>query len=379
MAIAFASFAQVAPVWAQVPQLGLGFRGGIARLDGDIGEPKLSPEVSGVFSFALWPHLSLGTEVGFADLQLGARADTAVLRMVPVALDLTLRFAPYGKVSPFVTLGGGGVLWQPFDKRTNQVIPLEAQTKKNFDYFLKTAGGLDIFLSTRITWTTGVTYRYAFTDKLDLTPIGDQKDAVIAAFTGFTVNFGKVDGDADHDGVIDRYDLDPHSPEDRDGYLDHDGVPDSQIGSNIAAFVSSPNTEGKDKVPPIVIHSPVLRATAGHDVHVRAEIFENQRLRKGAILYRPANVRGWLVEPLTSADGNLYVGTIPAMAVQKAGLEYCIVAVDEAVSGIGYSGLPNRPNFVRVHGSEIGWRIVTGLAAAAGWGTASYLVFREQQ
>jgi hypothetical protein len=53
--------------------------------------------------------------------------------------------------------------------------------------------------------------------------------------------------------------------------------------------------------------------------------------------------------------------------------------VDEAISGVGYSGVPDRPNFVRVHGKETAWRLVTGLAAAAGWGTASYLVFRKQQ
>jgi hypothetical protein len=67
------------------------------------------------------------------------------------------------------------------------------------------------------------------------------------------------------------------------------------------------------------------------------------------------------------------------MAVSQAGVEYCIVAVDEAISGVGYSGLPNRPNFVRVHGKETWWRIVTGLVAAGSWGTAGYLVYRKQQ
>jgi opacity protein-like surface antigen len=371
--------AAVSLVQAQIPKFSLGFRGGVARLDGDIGEPKLSPEVNGVFSFSLWPHLALGAEAGFTDLQLGASADTAVLRMVPLSLNLAWRFAPYGKVSPFVTVGGGGAFWQHIDKRTNKPIPLAGQTKKQFDYFLKTAGGLDIFLSPRITWTTGAAYRYALTDKLDFTAIGDQDDSVITAFTGFTVNIGKVVGDADHDGVIDRYDLDSKVREDRDGYLDHDGVPDSPAGGNIAAYVSAPNTDGVDKTPPIVIHSPVLQAPVGRDIHLRAEVFENQRLLKAALLYRPVNVRRWLVEPLNSVDGRLFVGTIPSMAVSKDGVEYCIVAVDEAISGVGYSGLPNRPNFVRVHGKETWWRIVTGLVAAGSWSAAGYLVYREQK
>jgi hypothetical protein len=370
--------AAVSFVHAQVPKIGLGFRGGVARLDGDVGKARLSPEVNGVFSFALWPHLTLGAEAGFADLQIGANADTAVLRVIPLSLNLTFRFAPFGKVSPFVAIGGGCAFWQHFDKRSNNVIPLAGQTKKQFDYFAKTAGGLDIFLSPRITWTTGAAYRYALTDKFDFAAIGDQDDGVISAFTGFTVNLGKIVGDGDHDGVIDRYDLDSKSREDRDGYLDHDGVPDSPVGGSFAAYVSTP-TDGADTTPPIVIHAPVTQSAVGRDIYLRAEVFENQRLLKAALLYRPANIRRWLVEPLNTADGNLFVGTIPSMAVSKAGVEYCIVAVDEAISGVGYSGLPNRPNFVRVHGKETWWRIVAGLVAAGSWGAAGYLVYREQK
>jgi hypothetical protein len=368
--------AAVSFVQAQVPKFSLGFRGGVARLHGDVGKAKLSPEVNGLFSFLLWPHLSLGVEGGFTDLQISASADTAVLRMVPLSLNLTFRFAPFGKVSPFATLGGGGAFWQHFDKRTNTVIPLAGQTKKQFDYFAKAAGGLDIFLSPRITWTTGAAYRYAVTDEFDFASSGDQKDGVISAFTGFTVNIGKVVGDSDHDGVIDRYDLDSKSREDCDGYLDHDGVPDSPVSDKLAAFVSASSADGADTTPPVVIHSPVSQASVGRDIHLRAEVFENQRLLKAAVLYRPANIRRWLVEPLNSADGKLFVGMIPSMAVSKNGVEYCIVAVDEAISGVGYSGLPNRPNFVRVHGKETWWRIVTGLVAAGSWGAAGYLVYR---
>jgi hypothetical protein len=371
--VAIASFAQ-----AQNAKWGLEIRGGAGRLEGDIKNPDLSPVISGVFSFCPSPHLRLGTEAGFADLKLAASADTAKLRIIPLELDLTLQFSPYGKVTPFVTLGGGGVFWQHLRKGTNEVIQIGGEKQEDFSYFLKTAGGLNIFLSPRITWILGATYRYALTDKFDLSSIGDQNDAVITAFTGFRFNIGGITGDADHDGVIDRYDMDSSVKEDRDGYLDHDGVPDTQIGNNLVALISAPTTNGSDTVNPVIIHQPVLRATAGHDVRVRAEIFENQRLLKAAILYRSVNLRNWLVEPLTSVDGTLFIGTIPGMAVQKEGLEYCIVAVDEARNGVGYSGLPSRPNFVTVHGSETGWRIATGLAAAAGWGTASYLVFRKQ-
>jgi len=365
---------------AQVPKFGVGFRGGVARLDGDASISPLRPEINAIFSFALRPHLRLSGEVGFADLALGANADTAVLRTIPIALNLAWRFAPYSDVTPFATLGGGGASWKHLDKRTHKAIPISGQKESNFNYFLQTSGGLDISLSPRMNWMIGAAYRYGFTDNLDAIPTGDQNDAVISAFTGFTVNIGNITGDADQDGVVDRYDLSSQASEDRDGYLDHDGVPDKRMAGDIAAYVNAAETNnGSDKAPPIVIHDPVLHATAGNRLRLSAEIFENQSLRKAAIIYRPANAQRWLVEPINPAKKNLYVGTIPGSVIQRSGLEYCVVAVDQAISGVGYSGLPDRPNFVRVHGKETGWRIAAGLAAAAGWGTASYLVFRKQQ
>ena len=373
-------FASATFISAQVPKFGVGFRGGVARLDGDVSISSLRPEINGVLSFALRPHLHLSGEAGFTDLALGTSPDTAVLRLVPLALNLTFRVAPYSDVTPFVTLGGGGVFWQHRNKRTPQAIQLPGQKAREFDYFLQTAGGLDIVFSPRVSWAIGASYRYSLTDNFDANPFGDQNDAVISAFTGFTIRFGKIANDADRDGVIDRYDLNSKTSEDRDGYLDHDGVPDKRISDNIAAYVNSTDANGgEDKAPPIVLHDPVLHAAVGQRLRLVAEIFENQNLRKAAIIYRPADTRQWLVTPLNPVKGNLHAAIIPNAAVQKIGLEYCIVAVDEAISGVGYSGLPDRPNFVRVHGKETGWRIVSGLAAAAGWGTASYLVFRKQK
>ncbi|MDZ7363331.1 MAG: PorT family protein [candidate division KSB1 bacterium] len=377
MAIFF--FAPAAFVSAQAPKFGVGLRVGAARLENDVKLPPLRFEASGLFSFALKPHLRLGAEAGFADLALGADPDTVILRMVPAALHLTLRLAPYSKVTPFVTLGGGGVNWKHLDKRSKKTIQRPGQKENHFDYFLQTSGGLEMALSSRVSWTLGATYRYGLTDDFDMLDIGDQNDAVLSAFTGFTFNIGKISGDADRDGVLDRYDLDGRRKEDRDGYLDHDGVPDRRMAGNIAAYVNAPDANtGSDNVPPIVIHQPILHATAGKDLRLTAEIFENQSLRKAAIIYRPFNVSRWLVEPMNPAKGKLHVGVIPGTSIHKTGLEYCIVAVDEAISGVGYSGVPDRPNFVRVHGKETGWRLVTGLAAAAGWGAASYLVFRKQ-
>lgn len=365
-------------VRAQVPGFGVAVRAGISRLDGDVTIKALRPEANGALFFSLNPHLRLSGEIGWADLALGALPDTSVLRTIPVALNLTLRFAPYSEVTPFVTIGGGGAFWKHLNKRTHETIRRPGVDDNQFDYFLQTAGGLEFALSPRASWFVGAAYRYSLTDNLDALVAGKQNDAVLSAFTGFAFHFGKIADDVDGDGVINRYDVNSKKAEDRDGYLDHDGVPEKRMGGNIADYV---NTEGQtnraDKVPPIVIHEPVLRATAGNKLRLYAEIFENQKLRKAAILYRPANTQRWLVEPMQALKGNYYAGTIPGSVVQKTGVEYCVVAVDEVISGVGYSGVPDRPNFVRVHGKDRAWRIVTGFAAAAGWGTAAYLVFRK--
>jgi len=370
--------APILPVGAQVSRYGVGARAGISRLDGDVNIKSFRPEAHGALFFTLNPHLRLSGEIGWADLALGALPDTSVLRTIPVALNLTLRFAPYSEVTPFVTLGGGGAFWKHLNKRTHATIRRAGLDESNFDYFLQTAGGLELVLSPRASWLVGAAYRYNLTDNLDALVAGKQNDAVLSAFAGLAFHFGKIADDVDGDGVINRYDLNSKQSEDRDGYLDHDGLPEKRMGGNIADYV---NTEGQtnnaDKVPPIVIHEPVRRATAGNQLRLYAEIFENQKLRQAAILYRPANTQRWLVEPMQAMKGNYYAGAIPGSVVQKIGLEYCVVAVDEAISGVGYSGVPDRPNFVRVHGKDTAWRFVTGLVAAAGWGTASYLVFRK--
>jgi hypothetical protein len=78
-------------------------------------------------------------------------------------------------------------------------------------------------------------------------------------------------------------------------------------------------------------------------------------------------------------DGQgLYEGTIPGYAVTTAGLEYCVVAVDQSLKGIGYSGLPHKPIVVQVVPGGNSWRIVGGAVGAAAVGAASYMVVRKQ-
>ncbi len=365
---------------AQESKFGLSLRGGAGRIEGDVRKSSLRALGSGTIFYAPDPHLWIGIEGGYGEFitDHDAQVDSLV-RLVPAALTLTFNFSPYKTVSPFATLGAGAIFWHNF--RASDKETLSDSQGDDSAMMLKTAGGLNCALSDNLLLTVGGDFSYFLHDRVDLTATGDQDDGLLSVFAGFTINFGGGKPDSDGDRVFDRYDLDSNNKEDRDGYMDHDGLPDTQISPNLLAMGGTQDGNGDtaDEIPPIVIHHPVRRATAGKDLRVRAEVFENRKLLKTAVLYRPYNVRRWLVEPMVSGDSEVFEAVIPGSVIPASGLEYCVVAVDEAISGIGYSGLPNRPNFVMVHGKETWWRVASVVAALGGWGTASYLVTREQK
>ena len=55
------------------------------------------------------------------------------------------------------------------------------------------------------------------------------------------------------------------------------------------------------------------------------------------------------------------------------------ISVDEAISGVGYCGLPKLPVRVEVLSHPKAWRIISGVAALIGWGGSGYLILRNQQ
>lgn len=367
--------------WAQAQEskFGLSLRGGAGRIEGDVRKASVHALGRGEFYYAPDPHFAIGIESGYGEFATDTDAQVdSLVRLVPVALNLTFHFSPYKTVSPFVTLGGGGIFWHNFRKADNQTLHLD--TLRDYSTgMVKTAGGLNFALSSKLLFTIGGEFSYFLSDRIDLKDAGDEDDGLLSGFAGFTIKFGGGKPDRDHDGVFDRYDLDSNVKEDRDGYMDHDGLPDTQVGANLMAMGGTQGGADADDIPPIVIHKPMARAAAGSEVRVRAEIFENRKLLKTAVLYRPYNVRRWLVEPMISVDNETFEAVLPGAVIPMSGLEYCVVAVDEAISGIGYSGLPNRPNFITTHGKETWWRAAAVVAALGGWGSATYLITREQK
>ena len=367
--------------WAGGEQsnFGIGLKGGINRLEGDWKSPAFKPLVYGQLTYNLFEFLAIGAEGGYSTV---ANKDSLGIEtiIIPYEGHLIFSFLPLAKINPYVILGGGGFYWNY--TKDGQTFRENDKLVKGYDSFIKSGAGLEILLNQAHTFyfNIGATFRYSLTDRLDNTSSGDENDGLLDIYGGFTYYFRtSTRGDRDNDGVPDELDLKPEIKEDPDGYMDHDGTPEG-VPPVTVGFGTNANSDSlNDKEPPVVIHSPVRRVEAGHDIKIMAEINENQKLKVASILYRPVGFDRWSIGQLRPVGGTLYDGVIPGRSVLKQGLEYCVIAVDEAISGVGYCGLPKLPVRVEVLGHPKMWRIISGTAALIGWGTSGYVILRKQK
>lgn len=365
-------------IFAQDSQFGIGLKGTAARLEGDLDHSIISPMVSGFLRAMPIPYLAFDAEVGYASLNSNGYPNSAVNNfktvMVPFELSAVFNFLPLGKVNPYVFIGGGGVWW-----KASADLPTGNNTtlQDDVDWFAKTGGGIEIRMSRGWGLSFGGTFRLASTDGLDQLTQGDEDDQVLGVYTGLTYYFNQNTGDRDHDHIPDALDLMPDVAEDQDGYLDHDGIPEKNPSPVAMTSVDSP-LDGTSSSGPMVVHHLIDKAEAGKNLPIKANVYSNRELRVVAALYRPIGTRNWNVVKLKEEGQDLYKGEIPGYALTTDGLEYCVVAVDETLGGVGYSGLPSKPIDVQVSAGGKSWRIIGGIAGAAAISAASYLVIRKQ-
>ncbi len=359
--------------------VGIGLRVGTARLEGDIANPRFGPMVSGTLKISPTPFLAFTGDLGFQHLTLNGHPVFRDLRttLVPFELAAEFNFLPFSKVNPFVTLGGGGTYWQA--QNNGRTLVVAGKKQNGLDSFLKVGGGLEFRVAPKVGVSVGATYRYSLSDAFDQIWSGDEKDQTIDVFAGFTYYFGRGPRDRDHDGIPDDRDLMPDIAEDRDGYMDHDGIPEKNPDFLASTNPDVPWVNGQSSPTPVVLHSIVTHAEAGKDIPVRVSVYSEAALKVVAAIYRPVGSRSWQVVKLQKGAGREFEGRIPGEAVTADGLEYCVVAVDEAVKGIGYAGLPSKPIEVEVLPKGTAWRILGGVVGAAAVGTAAYLVGRKQK
>jgi hypothetical protein len=346
-------------------QFGIGFQGGIARLEGDDPNSTISPMVSGHLIAAPVPFFAFKGELGYSSLNTKNHPTNLKTMIVPFELSGVFNFLPFNKVNPYIFVGGGGFRWEAKDNT--------GILEKNWDSFVKTGGGLEFRVSRNVGINVAGSFRLSFTDALDQIRQGDEDDQVLDVHAGVTYYFNKGKRDRDRDMIADEIDLMPDIAEDKDGFMDHDGVPEKNPDSaTLASYGSSSSS-------PVVIHQIVDKVEAKKNVRIDASIYSNVPLKAVATLYRPVGSISWNVVHMEENGRNAYRGEIPAYAVTGQGFEYCVVAVDETLNGIGYSGLPSRPIVVETSPSGKTWRILGGVVGAAAIGTATYVVLRKQK
>ncbi len=364
----------------------IGVKAGVNKLEGDWKYPRFNPMGSLILSYSPMPYFGIGVEANYSSFMTkDVRPDleevvdpvtgqTAIYldqpddfktTAFPIELDFKFNFAPRNLVNPFATLGFGGINWES-TYGGNTVLRDGTEEQKRFDLLFKTSGGLEFVLDNGLGFIIGADFRFTGSDVIDQRDTGDLNDGVTSVWGGISYAFKKKDPlDLDGDHITKSLDLDLYRPEDINGYADHDGKPEG----------------GKPSKPtkaPIVIHYPVFLAEEGRDLAINAHISSEIPIRVAAVIYRTMGTKKWNLAKMSKAQDGDYQAVIKGSAITTAGLEYCVVAVDTDMKGIGNSGLPNRPIQVQVDGNGRNWRIVSGLVAFFGWGAATYVVMRKQ-
>ena len=359
---------------ASETKFGIGLKVGGDYVDGDWSSPRLTPMAGLALSYSPSPFFKVIGDFNYTHLK--PRDDPSRLSLppgdiknfstvlLPLGIGFQIDFAPLSTVSPFVSAQAGWLWWKPkYDDSWSSQIG----TKYHLDSFVKTGGGLEFHLSKVTSLNVGADFQFAFTDQLDLRDSGDENDAITTIWAGMTYYLKSGNkNDFDKDGIPNELDLSPRIPEDLNMFMDHDGRPEGGV-------------KPFQKNPVILLHKPVFKAYANHDIRVDAQIQSQNSLRVAAVLYRGLDEKQWSVSKLLTQDGTNFTAKIPAESVNKNGIEYCLVAVDSKAKNIGHSGLPQRPIRVEVIEKASTWRIVGSAVAAISWGSAVYFGIRKQK
>ncbi len=357
----------------------VGVKAGVNKLEGDWKYSRFNPMGSLVLNYSPMPYFGIGVEANYSslmtkelvpdlqqvvDLQTGVPDDFKTTAF-PIELDFKFNFAPRNLVNPYASLGFGGINWEStYDGNT--IMRDGGEEQKGIDLLFKTSGGLEFVLENGLGFTIGADFRFTGSDVIDQRATGDLNDGITSVWGGVSYAFKKKDPlDLDGDHITKSLDLDLYRPEDPNGYLDHDGKPEG----------------GKPSKPtkaPTVIHFPVFLAEEGRDLEISAAIASEIPIRIAAVIYRTTGTKKWNLAKMSKSTDGDYAAVIKGSRVTTAGLEYCVVAVDTDMKGIGHSGLPNRPIQVKVDVNGRNWRIVSGLVAFFGWGGATYVVMTKQ-
>jgi outer membrane protein OmpA-like peptidoglycan-associated protein len=221
------------PVLAQLDpgRFNIGFYGSAVKLVGDsVDECNISPLGGLKLGYTVTPLLTITLSGGYGWVRPMEWTRDGIAKyfsvypntnykttLIPILADLKFNFNPASKLNPYLTAGGGVLLWDLMNG--------DASGGQQNNAMVDGGIGLEWFMSEAIGLDVSGHYQYLFNQSLDMSGYGDVQNGVVEARLGLNFYFGGR-RDSDGDGVLDKIDNCPNEPEDYDNFLDEDGCPD---------------------------------------------------------------------------------------------------------------------------------------------------------
>jgi outer membrane protein OmpA-like peptidoglycan-associated protein len=154
--------------------------------------------------------------------------------LFPLELAVKATPLPRSRIKPFVTLGAGFLFWDLRDVSDSDISfwddkhfrwgeSVHDGMIKNFS--IMEGVGVEIFFTEFLSLDLQARFSSLLKVKDDNLGLNDFNDQVIETRAALTFYFDYYK-DSDEDGIEDKFDTDPHHPEDFDEYQDGDGAPD---------------------------------------------------------------------------------------------------------------------------------------------------------
>ncbi len=222
------------PAMAQLDagKFNIGFYGSATKLVGDsVDRNVVSPWFGAKLGITVTPLLTIMISGGYGWTRPMDWTKDGIMKqitvhpntpfkttLIPLMGALKLNLHPSSKFNPYLTAGGGILLWD----LTSDGVTVHGQQKTTM---IDGGLGFEWFLSYRFGLELGVHYQYLLDQKLDMSGYGDVQTGNIEAQLGINFYLGGR-RDSDKDGILDKVDKCPNAAEDMDGFRDSDGCPD---------------------------------------------------------------------------------------------------------------------------------------------------------
>ena len=109
-------------------------------------------------------------------------------------------------------------------------------------------------------------------------------------------------------------------------------------------FLAALAARADDTTPPLIRHTPVLRAFKGDTVNIAADMEDESEIFAPTLYFRYPGAKTYSSIPMVKKSGNTYTASVQA----TADIEYWIEAYDEFGNGPTREGTPDRPHKITV-------------------------------